>query len=409
MALLKGKKNKVEDPNIDINSDLDLGEFEDDFSLDSDFEISDDFADIIDDLDLSDDEIMEETVSTEEENDMIMSDFDDFIEEDSAMQESARSLIEPMEKAQEMYENELDLDLDEDIDLDLAEDDSSDFSDLSDFDLDSDILGENIENESETGENEAFLTSETDTSTDISVDAPEEGEKCPNCGAELAPNSGFCSNCGKPLGEILDYDSTTPLLHKAQTPALINTDEIDFSDAIVGDKNIIVKTEKGYKALTKVETALVYPIECNEDMAKVLVADHVLRVNNPDLDTKITAYKFLKGQSEELMELYGTDNLNSIYQEDVNAVLEFAGLDRTLLSLPLSNEVLRIFAKAKKKDQKVIAECIKEFYESYMANEDELIISKPTALDITFDVNPEKIRKTLAEEARIYFILKGLM
>ena len=68
---------------------------------------------------------------------------------------------------------------------------------------------------------------------------------------------------------------------------------------------------------------------------------------------------------------------------------------------------MRIFAKTTKKNQKIIADCIKEFYDTYMT--DELIISKPTALEISMDVTPENIRKTLAEEARIYFILKGLM
>lgn len=384
MGIIKGKKSKNEPVKDAPDNELVemTDEFNDDFSLDGDFEISDEFADIVDDLDFDKSEPKEET-----------DDFTGDVEDFGAL-----------------------LDVEDDLDeLDTTDSSESiaetenEFDNLSDFDLDDALSGENDENNAEIGENEPILTSESDTSAQNQEDTSEKGEKCPNCGEKLQPDSTFCANCGTALKELSEFESTTPLASKAMTPRLVRMDAVDFSDAISGDKNIIIKTENGYKALTKVDEIVAYPIDCDENMAKVLVSDHVLRTCEPDLDTKITVYTFLKEHGETLVELYGTDNLNSIYQEDADAILEFANLDKTLLSLPLSSEILRIFAKAKKKDQKVIGECIKDFYDSYMSGEDELIISKPTALEITMDVNPDNIRKTLAEEARIYFILKGLM
>lgn len=190
-------------------------------------------------------------------------------------------------------------------------------------------------------------------------------------------------------------------LEKATKESIeVKVEQLDFSEAVEGPSIVAYETEEGYKVITAPNEIMINCLVCDEDTAKILKADFMLRTEDYlSVKDKALLYSLLKENETEAKDILGYNDINEYFGEPADLYADMVNVADELLETDMNFEVMAVLAKTTKEQQKLVAKVVNR----YDLNRVTVVSAKQIA---DGKKTEEEIKEILMQDERMFEILK---
>ena len=253
-------------------------------------------------------------------------------------------------------------------------------------------------------EDEDIFEEEPEEDTDgeeLDTEVGEEPEELTEYDKDADPYYDETDNEEEQTPDERWYEAEYTALEKAVKEEIeVSVEQVDFSEAVEGPSIVAYETEEGYKVITAPNEIMINCLVCDEDTAKILKADFMLRTEDYlSVKDKALLYSLLKENETEAKDILGYDDINEYFGEPADLYADMVNVADELLETDMNFEVMAVLAKTTKEQQKLVAKVVNR----YDLNRVTVVSAKQIA---DGKKTEEEIKEILMQDERMFEILK---